>query len=104
MTSDNAPMQDPNDSSPGLDSSALNASEDAPKPKRARRTKAVESQVAPEAEAVVAEATKPAPRRRKAAVVAEDVPAAVVEAVVEEAVEAKPKRAPRRKAEAPAED
>ena len=97
MTSDNAPMQDPNDSSPELDPSALNASEDAPKPKRARRPKAVESQVAPEAEAVVEEVAKPAPRRRKAAVVAEDVPAAVVEVAVEEAVETKPKRAPRKK-------
>ncbi|MBA4108464.1 MAG: 23S rRNA pseudouridylate synthase B [Leptothrix sp. (in: Bacteria)] len=90
-------MQDPNESSPELDPSALNASKDAPKPKRARRTKAAESQVEPEAEAVAEEVAKPAPRRRKAAVVVEDVPPVVVETVVEEAVEAKPKRAPRKK-------
>ncbi|MDO9003832.1 MAG: pseudouridine synthase [Aquabacterium sp.] len=103
MTSDNAPMQDPNESSPELDPSALNAPEDAPKPKRARRTKAAESQVEPEAEAVVEEAAKPAPRRRKAVAVAEDVPPTVVEPAVEEAVEAKPKRAPRKKPAADAE-
>ncbi len=99
MTSDNAPMQDPNESSPELDSSALNAAEDAPKPKRARRTKAAESQVEPEAaEASVEELAKPAPRRRKAAAAAEEVPSpVVVEPVAEEAVEAKPKRAPRKK-------
>ncbi len=67
-SSDNAPMQDPNESSPELDPSALNAPEDAPKPKRARRTKAAESQVEPAPEAAVAEeAAKPALRRRKAA-------------------------------------
>ncbi|MDI1258784.1 23S rRNA pseudouridine(2605) synthase RluB [Aquabacterium sp.] len=98
ISSDNAPMQDPNESSPELDPSALNAPEDAPKPKRARRTKAAESQVEPEAEVPVEEVVaKPAPRRRKAAVVAEDVPLTVIEPAVEEAVEAKPKRAPRKK-------
>ncbi|WP_290661514.1 23S rRNA pseudouridine(2605) synthase RluB [Aquabacterium sp.] len=93
-------MQDPNESSPELDPSALNAPEDAPKPKRARRTKAAENQVEPEAEAVVEEVAKPAPRRRKAVAVAavpEDLPPPVVEAVVAEIVETKPKRAPRKK-------
>ena len=98
-SSDNAPMQDPNESSPELDPSALNAPEDAPKPKRARRTKAAESQVEPAPEAAVAEeAAKPALRRRKAAAAAEDVPPTVVETAVEvEVVESKPKRAPRKK-------
>jgi 23S rRNA pseudouridine2605 synthase len=103
-------MQDPTEPSSDLDASgpATPDTADAPKPKRARRTKAAGSQAeaAPvEAAAEVsAEPAKPAARRRKAAVVADE---AVAAPVVEEAapaaeaeVETKPKRAPRKKAEA----
>ena len=122
MTTDSAPMQDPQDNQPPVEA----ATEAAVKPKRTRRPKAVdvsEASSAPEAtEAVVpaaaAEAEAPvaakrAPRRRKTA---EDAPApeaaevtevtevVVVElaapaaaAEVDAPVAAAPKRAPRRK-------
>ncbi len=65
MTSDNAPMQDPNEQPLDLDESGSLS----PKPKRARRAKATEN-AAPEAAPaeVVAEAApvkRAAPRRRK---------------------------------------
>ena len=97
MTSDNAPMQDPLEPSSVPDA----ASEEAPKPKRAPRKKAVaEASAEPVAAdaGVTSDEAKPAPRRRKAvAVVVEE--AAPVAA---EEVESKPKRAPRKKAVAEA--
>jgi 23S rRNA pseudouridine2605 synthase len=99
MTSDNAPMQDPNEPTSVPDA----ASAEAPKPKRAPRKKAVaevsdEPVVAVQAESP-SEASeglpeaKPAPRRRKAAAAASEEAAPVVV----EASESKPKRAPRKK-------
>ncbi|MES2091417.1 MAG: pseudouridine synthase [Pseudomonadota bacterium] len=93
MTSDNAPMQDPNEQPLDLDASGTPES----KPKRTRRAKAVEVDVTPAAAPadVVAEAEpvkRAAPRRRKT------VDEAPVEApVVVEAEPVKPKRAPRKK-------
>lgn len=95
MTTDNVPMQDPNEQPL--------VTEEVVKPKRARRTKTAE-EAAPAAEAVTASeeaapAKKAATRRKK--VVVEAAPAeAEVEpvAVVEPVPEAKPKRAPRKKA------
>ena len=101
MTSDNAPMQDPNEPTSDLDASGPAEL----KPKRARRPKVLEVQVVPEAEPAVEAAAKPAPRRRKA-VAATDMPEQVPEVTPEVApeaeVESKPKRAPRKKAAAPA--
>ncbi|TDP84644.1 23S rRNA pseudouridine2605 synthase [Aquabacterium commune] len=125
MTTDSAPMQDPQDNQPPVEA----ATEAAVKPKRTRRPKAVdvsEASSAPEAteavvpaaaaEAVAPVAAKRAPRRRKtveeapapqAAEVTEVVAAAVAVAVelaapaaadeVDAPVAAAPKRAPRRK-------
>lgn len=102
MTSDNAPMQDPNEQPLDLDESGSLS----PKPKRARRAKATET-AAPEAAPaeVVAEAApvkRAAPRRRKTVdEVSEQSPAVVdvpVASVEVEADAAKPKRAPRKKA------
>ncbi|RZI82816.1 MAG: pseudouridine synthase [Rubrivivax sp.] len=100
-------MQDPNEPSSDLDASGPatpdTGAEEAPKPKRARRTKVADAAVEPEAEAASPEAVaKPAPRRRKAAVEASEVPEAAAEAapVAEAVAESKPKRAPRKKAEA----
>lgn len=113
MTTDSAPMQEPQDHVPAAEPQA----EAAAKPKRTRRPKVVEAatevaadvSVAPVAEpgdvpeAPAAPAAKRAPRRRKAVdaeVVAADavgeVAAEVADAPVEPAVPAK--RAPRRKA------
>jgi len=111
MTSDHAPMQDPNEPSSDLDAPGTAgpdaASEDAPKPKRVRRTKAAESQAEPAADAAPADAVapeeavsvKPAPRRRKVAEAVESVEQApVVEAAAVVEADSKPKRAPRKKA------
>ncbi|MDE2400920.1 MAG: pseudouridine synthase [Burkholderiales bacterium] len=103
-------MQDPKEQSPDLDASgpvtpdATSAAENAPKPKRARRTKAAEveviAEVAPE---VVAEGepVKRAPRRRKTVEVAEPSDGALAaggETSLAVDAESKPKRAPRKKA------
>lgn len=91
MTTDNVPMQDPNEQPL--------VTEEVVKPKRTRRTKAAD-EAAPAAEAVTAseEAAAPAKKaaaRRKKVVEAEPAEA---EAVAEPVAEAKPKRAPRKKA------
>ncbi|WP_374255312.1 23S rRNA pseudouridine(2605) synthase RluB [Aquabacterium sp.] len=99
MTTDNVPMQEPQD--PSL------VTEEVVKPKRTRRTKAAADVAADVSATPVADAApdaadavpaaKRAPRRRKVAEAAEGAEASALEAAESAEAPAKPKRAPRKK-------